>query len=62
VEAYKWFYLAHKNGNGVANHYLVMMEGKSPLGGPTLTSEQIAEAVRRADQFQESIKNGKQKG
>jgi TPR repeat protein len=61
VEAYKWFYLASQNEEGIANHYLMDLAGANPLNEPLLTSEQIAEAIRRTDQFQKSIKREKSK-
>ena len=57
VEAYKWFYLAFGNGEGLANRYLHELDGslKSPF--PVLTAEQINEAIRQARAFQKSFKN-----
>jgi hypothetical protein len=37
------------------------LAGANPLNEPLLTSEQIAEAIRRTDQFQKSIKREKSK-
>ena len=56
IEAYQWFYLAYQNGNGVANRYLRDLGNETAVREPLLTSAQVAEAVRRADQFQESFR------
>jgi hypothetical protein len=56
VEAYKWFYLANRNGEKIADHYLNLLNGTSVLAGKALlTPEQIKEAVRRAKEFQKSF-------
>ncbi len=55
VEACKWFYLASRNGEGIAQHYLEELEGKVNYGdlpGKPLTSAQINEAVSRATEFE----------
>lgn len=54
VEAYKWFYLASRNGAGMARHYLDELGGKAAFGdfaGTPLTEEQINEAMRRAEEY-----------
>jgi TPR repeat protein len=55
VESYKWFYLAERDGEPVAKHYLQEFQGYSPLWKTALTPQQIAEAVRRADEWQKSF-------
>ena len=51
VEAYKWFYLASRNGEGIANHYLQLLNGSDPLTKQPMTPEQTAAAVQRANDF-----------
>jgi TPR repeat protein len=58
IEAYKWFYLAYRNGGGIARHYMDELNGTVAYGdvtGNPLTFEQIQEAVRRAKEFQNSL-------
>jgi len=56
AEAYEWFYLASKNGEPMANHYLMALTGRDPLNGtPLLTAEQIETALRRALEFQQNF-------
>src|SRR5262245_63653108 len=52
VEAWKWFTLAQRNGEGIATHYLQELED-------ALTSEEKKEAERRADRFQEEFNSRK---
>ena len=51
VEAYKWFYLAAQNGEGIADHYLKLLNGADPLTKQPMTPEQTAAAVQRANDF-----------
>jgi TPR repeat protein len=56
VEAYQWFYLAAQNGNGIAKHYLMELDGTSPLvGGSLISGPQVDDAIRRAKEFQKSM-------
>lgn len=48
LEAYKWFVLGAQNGDGVANHYQLELEGDNPTGKPLISPEQIATARRMA--------------
>jgi len=55
VSAYQWFYLAAQSGNGIARHYLLELDGSSPLSaGSLLSKSQIDEAIRRAHAFKVS--------
>jgi TPR repeat protein len=54
-EAYKWFYVAHSNGSGLANHYLLELEGQNPAHGAALTREQIQKAIQEAVQIQQRL-------
>jgi len=47
IAAYEWFHLAAGNGEGVANHYLMQLEGRGPVAGPSLTPAELKEALRR---------------
>ena len=50
--AYTWLYLAVQNGNGIARHYLMGLEGADPLiGKALLTPDQIQEAIRKAGKY-----------
>jgi hypothetical protein len=51
VEAYKWFYLAQRNGEGIASHYLKILNGNDPFSDKPLAQEKIAEAVQQANDF-----------
>ena len=46
VDAYKWFRLAVRNGELVANHYILEMETRQDL-----TESQLAEAEQKVQQF-----------
>jgi TPR repeat protein len=55
VEAYKWFSLASTNGGASAGHYMDELAGIARYGdyaGPSLTADQMKEALRRAAEFQ----------
>ncbi len=57
IEAYKWFYLATQNGGGKGRHYLDELAGKASYHdfiGEPLTAEQMEEALRRAEQFEQA--------
>jgi TPR repeat protein len=48
-EAYKWFWLAACQGENLAHHYLLELEGANPAGKKFLTPEQISQARHCAD-------------
>jgi len=52
AEAYKWFYLAHSNGSGIANHYLQELEGSALMHPALLTPDQISKATQAAQEIQ----------
>jgi TPR repeat protein len=58
IEAYKWFYLASRNGGRLGRHYMDELAGTVTYGdfkGTPLTAEQIREAMRRAKEFQDNL-------
>ncbi|SPE55818.1 Sel1 repeat protein (fragment) [Verrucomicrobia bacterium] len=59
AQAYKWFYLAHSNGDRIANHYLQVLQGDTLVFSAKLTPAQIAEAKRQAAELQKRIQGNK---
>lgn len=52
IEAYKWLYLASKNGYGEANGYMMVLNQR-------LTPDEVGQACRRAEEFNQSKRNEK---
>jgi len=59
AEAYKWFYLGSKNGDRIARHYLDELTGNNILPSARPTPEQIAAALRQANEIDRQIKRKK---
>jgi TPR repeat protein len=55
VEAYKWLYVASRNGELHARHYLQELEFKKSSQANLMTQEEIAEARRRGDELSASL-------
>jgi uncharacterized protein len=61
VEAYQWFYLATRNGEMLARHYLRELDGTMPNLASPLTADQKAEAIRQANELQKTIRKDNSK-
>jgi TPR repeat protein len=63
IEAYKWFFLASRNGDGVSRHFMQGLRGEIPMDDfvrHPLTGEQIKEAVQRALDVERAFKKPSQ--
>jgi hypothetical protein len=59
VEAYKWFYLGSRHGDGLSRHFMAGLQGKIPFGEfpkDPLTDEQIKQAIERANEAEKNLK------